>query len=266
MRVLIAVDMEGVSGVVHWDQVDPKHPEYARFREIMTDEVNAAIDGAMDGGAASMVVTDGHANGRNILIEKLHPPARLIGGTPAPLSMVEGAQEVDVVFFIGYHARAGTPEAVLCHTWSDEVRRVTLNGREVGEIGLNGAVCGSVGVPIVLVSGDQAATSEACELFGEIETVVVKRAISRMAAECFPIEENHRAIRMAAARAVHRRAEPFVVEPPITLRVELLRPDHVDRALCLPGAQRISGTEIEWIGGDMPSVYNTFQAIVALGA
>ncbi len=93
MRVLIAVDMEGISGVVHWDHVKPGHFEYARFREIMTEEVNAAIDGALDGGATSVVVTDGHNDGRNILIEKLHAPARLNSGSPAPLSMVEGVQQ-----------------------------------------------------------------------------------------------------------------------------------------------------------------------------
>ena len=90
MRVLIAVDMEGISGVTHWDHVKPGHYEYTRFREIMTEEVNAAIDGALDGGATSIVVTDGHSDGRNILIEKLHAPARLNSGSPAPLSMVEG--------------------------------------------------------------------------------------------------------------------------------------------------------------------------------
>ena len=95
MRVLIAVDMEGISGVVHWDHVKPGHFEYARFREIMTEEVNAAIDGALDGGATSVVVTDGHNDGRNILIEKLHAPARLNSGSPAPLSMVEGVQQAE---------------------------------------------------------------------------------------------------------------------------------------------------------------------------
>jgi len=86
MRVLIAVDMEGISGVVHWDHVKPGHFEYDRFRQIMTEEVNAAIDGALDGGATSVIVTDGHNNGHNILIEKLHAPARLNSGSPAPLS------------------------------------------------------------------------------------------------------------------------------------------------------------------------------------
>jgi len=265
MRILIAADMEGISGVTHWEHVDPKHPEYQRFRAIMTDEINAAIDGALDAGATAITVTDGHNNGRNILIEKLHAPAHLNSGSPAPLSMVEGVQHSDVVVFIGYHAMAGTPNAILCHTWTDQVRGVWLNDRAVGEIGLNAAVCGSFNVPIGLVTGDVAATQEAIDLLGPIETVAVKRAVSRMAAECYPIEENQQAIRAAAARAVKATHAPWRVESPITLVVELSRPDQIDRALRTPGSVRVSGTKIQWMGDDMREAYRAFRAIVGLG-
>lgn len=265
MRVLIACDMEGISGVTHWDQVDPKHAEYPRFRALMTDDVNAAIDGALDAGATSIIVTDGHNNGRNVLIEKLHAPARLVCGSPAPLSMVEGAADVDVAFFVGYHARAGTPEAILCHTWTDQVRDVWLNEVAVGEIGLNAAVCGHFGVPVVLVTGDQSATAEARERLGPIETVVVKRALSRMSAECYPLADNHAAIRLAAAHALVRTNTPYTVSAPITLKVELSRPDQVDRTLNIPGLQRLTGTSVQWVGQDMPAVYRTFRAIASLG-
>lgn len=265
MRVLIAVDMEGISGVTHWDHVDPKHAEYQRFRSIMTDEINAAIDGAIGGGATSIVVTDGHNNGRNVLIEKLRSSAHLISGSPAPLSMVDGAPGSDVAVFIGYHAMAGTANAMLCHTWTDQVRGVWLNDRAVGEIGLNAAVCGAYNVPIGLVTGDFAATQEARDLLGPIETVVVKQALGRMAAECYPIEDNHRAIRFAAARAVSHPPAPWTVAAPITLKVELSRPDQIDRALRLPASQRVNGTTIQWIGHDMPEVYRAFRAIVGLG-
>ncbi len=263
MRVLIACDMEGISGVVQWDQVDPKHAEYQRFRSIMTDEVNAAIDGALDGGATVVTVTDGHNHGRNILIERLHPPARLISGSPAPLSMVHGVAEVDVAFFIGYHAKANTAEAILCHTWTDEVRHVWLNEREVGEIGLNAAVCGAFNVPLGLITGDQAATAEAQDLIGQLETVVVKRALGRMSAECYPIEDNQRAIRLAAARAMIRQPAPFKVEAPITLRVELTYPHLVDKALRVPGTRRVDGTTVEWSGEGMVDTYSAFRSIVA---
>jgi len=265
MRVLIACDMEGLSGVVHWDHVSPKHAEYARFRQIMTDEVNAAIDGALDGGATHLIVTDGHHHGRNLLIEQLRAPARLISGGPAPLSMVQGAAEVDAACFIGYHARAGTLNAVLCHTWTDEVRGVWLNDRAVGEIGLNAAVCGHFGVPIRLVTGDRAAVQEAIELLGPIETVAVKQALSRMSAECYPAAENHHAIRAAAKRALTTPGTPWTVETPVRLRVELNRPDQADRAATLPGIRRVNGTTVEWIGRDPIETYAVFRTIADLG-
>ena len=264
MRVLIAVDMEGISGVVNWNHVDPNHVEYTRFRAIMTEEVNAAIDGALDGGAASVIVTDGHNDGRNILFEKLHSPAQLNSGSPAPLSMVEGVQQADRVFFVGYHARAGTPLAILAHTWTDQIRHVWLNDQEVGEIGLNAATCGSFGAPVVMVTGDQAAVQEAENLLGPIEMVVVKTALSRTAATCRPQVEILPEIRHAAAHALVRPAAPYVVTAPINLRVELLRPDQIDRALRLPGARRLDGTTLEWIGDDMPTVYQAFRAIAGL--
>ena len=265
MRVLIAADMEGISGVVHWDQVKPGHPEYERFRAIMTDEVNAAIDGALDGGASSVIVTDGHSEGRNLLIEKLHAPASLNSGSPAPLSMVEGIQEAERVFFIGYHARAGTPDAILCHTWTDQIRHVWLNDQEVGEIGLNAAVCGSFGAPVALITGDLAAVKEAGALLGHIGTVVVKTAHGRHAAECRAVAEAHLEIRRTAAHAMVRDVKPFIVDAPIRLRVELSRPDQVDRALRIPGSKRSDGVTLEWIGDDMVAVYHSFRAIAGLG-
>ena len=265
MRVLIAADMEGISGVVHWDHVKPGHVEYARFREIMTEEVNAAVDGALDGGATSVTVSDGHSQGRNILVEKLRAPARLNSGSPAPLSMVEGVQHADRVFFIGYHARAGTPEAILCHTWSDQVQSVWLNDQEVGEIGLNAAVCGSFGARVALITGDRAAVQEALDLLGPIESVVVKTASGRMSAECLPVEETRTAIRHAAAHAMVRQVSPFAITPPIRLRVKLTSPEQIDRALRVPGSKRIDGVSIEWTGDDMRSVYHAFRAIVGLG-
>jgi len=179
--------------------------------------------------------------------------------------MVQGAADVDVACFIGYHARAGTLNAVLCHTWTDEVRGVWLNDVAVGEIGLNAAVCGHYGVPIGLVTGDRAAVQEAIELLGPIETVAVKQALGRLAAECFPVADNHHAIRAAAKRALEGRRTPWKVDAPVRLRVELSRPDQADRAVRLPGAARLDGNTVEWIGQDMPEVYAAFRIIAALG-
>jgi D-amino peptidase len=189
MKILIAADMEGITGVVHWDQVNPNHPEYSRFRKLMTGDVNAAIRGAFAGGATSVAVTDGHSNGRNILIEELDPRATLNSGSLSPLSMVQGVDnDVDGVMFVGYHGRMGAVNAILDHTWSDEhVSGLWINGQAFGEAGLNGAVCGHFNVPVIMASGDQTLCAEVQELFGnKIEIAQVKKAVSRMSAECLP--------------------------------------------------------------------------------
>src|SRR3990172_2639329 len=119
MKILISVDMEGISGVVNWDQVSPGHSEYERYRRIMTDEVNAAVEGAFEAGAGEVVVTDGHAHGYNLLVEALDGRVRLNSGNSAPLAMVQGIDaSFDAALLIGYHACAGSKNAVLDHTWS----------------------------------------------------------------------------------------------------------------------------------------------------
>src|SRR5512139_2018503 len=186
MKILIAADMEGITGVTTWDQVDPKHPEYLRFRKLMTGDVTAAIRGAMDAGATDVVVADGHSRGSNILIEELDPRARLNTGSPSPFSMMQGIDEsVDGVMFVGYHARNGSPNAILDHTWSSRtVANVWLNDILTGEYGLNAALAGHFGAPVIMASGDQTACAQVAELLGDVETAVVKQATGRFAAEC----------------------------------------------------------------------------------
>lgn len=271
MKILIAADMEGISGVVNWDQVSPEHSEYERFRRIMTAEVNAAIQGAYAGGAQEVIVSDGHNLANNILVEELDTRPRLNCGTPAPLSMVEGVQYgVEGVMFIGYHARAGTPNAILDHTWSSKcVLNLWLNELLVGESGLNAAVCGHFNASVLLVSGDQSVCAEAKELLGPIETVVVKRATGRMAAECLPPAKAQELIRLAASRAVQRlgqgqAAPAFKLPAPIKIIIELFSSEMADKATLLPGAKRLDGRRVELQAMDMPEAYCSFRAAVAL--
>lgn len=271
MKILIAADMEGISGVVHWDHVTPGHAEYQRFRRIMTGDVNAAIAGAFEAGAEDVVVTDGHWDGMSILAEELDPRARLNSGGPSPLSMVQGVDsEVSGVMFVGYHARAGMQNAILDHTWSDgRVTNLWLNGKVTGEIGLNAAVCGHFDVPVIMISGDQTACAEAVEALGAVEVAVVKQATGRMAAECLPPEVAQQKIREAASRAVNRlrmgrAAQPYRVESPIAVAIEFVQTEMADRVLVLPEAGRADGKRVEFTAEDVPSAHRLFRAAVAL--
>jgi D-amino peptidase len=270
MKILIACDMEGLPGVVDWDHVSIKHPEYERYRKIMTDTVNAAVRGAFDGGASQVLIADGHANGRNLLLEELDTRAHVNLGPDFPYGMVKGIETgVNAVMYVGYHARAGTVNAALCHTWSGSIAKVWLNGTLVGEIGLNAAVCGHFDAPVILIAGDQAACAEVVELLGPVETVVVKRAYSHSGAECLPLAEVYQLITAAAQRAVKRLEAGDVPHPyrptsPLNLTVELYGVDEADQAQLLPGVRRLESQRLEYVADDILLAYRAFQTISAL--
>lgn len=267
MKVLISVDMEGISGVVTSDHISSDHKEYERFRKLMTAEANAAIAGALVGGARQVIVNDSHGGMANILIEELNPAAELISGSPKPFGMMEGiGPDVDGVFLVGYHAASGTGAAVLEHTWSGRLVEVRLNGRPVGEMGLNAALAGAYGVPVLLVTGDRAVTEEARTLLGQIETVAVKEGVTRSAARCLAPEVARERIRQAAERALKLSLPPFTVSPPITLCIVFQRALHADMAGLVPGSVRADGRTVEWTGEDMPTVYKVFRAMTSLAA
>lgn len=268
MKILIAVDMEGITGVTTWDQVTPGHTEYARFRKLMTQDVNAAVRGAIDAGADDVIVADGHWDGSNILIEELDPRARLNSGSPSPFSMMQGIDEtVDGVFFVGYHARNGSPNAILDHTWSSKrVANVWINDILTGEFGLNGAVAGHFGVPVIMASGDQTACAQIIEQLGEMETAVVKQATGRFAAECLSPQVTQDMIYMAASRAVQRLEDndvpdPFVVDTPVRVTVEFFTSDMADRASRIPFTQR-DGRCVSLTTQEMAAAYNGFRSMV----
>ncbi|HET9913423.1 MAG TPA: M55 family metallopeptidase [Anaerolineales bacterium] len=272
MKILIAVDMEGITGVTTWEQVTPGQAEYARFRRLMTQDVNAAIRGAYEAGADEVIVVDGHWNGTNILIEELDPRARLNSGAPSPFSMMQGIDKsVDGVLFVGYHARNGSSNAVLDHTWSmKSVANVWLNDILTGEYGLNAAVAGHFGVPVLMVSGDQTACAQVTELLGDVETAVVKQASGRFAAECLAPEVTQEIICLTAQRAVERLSEgdvpdPFVLDTPITVTVEFFSSDMADRATRMPFTKR-AGTRVSLTVKEMAAAYNGFRSLVMLAS
>ena len=270
MKILIATDMEGITGVTTWDQVTPGHAEYARFRKLMTQDVNAAIRGAYEAGADEVIVADGHWNGSNILIEELDPRAKLNSGSPSPFSMMQGIDEsVDAVFFVGYHARNGSPFAVLDHTWSSAtVANVWLNDILTGEYGLNAALAGFHGVPVLMASGDQTACAQMTELLGDLELAVVKQATGRFAAECLAPQVSQELIFEAACRALERLAEgdmtePFILDVPIRVTVEFFTSVMADKASLMPFTRR-DGTRVTFTAQQMDVAYSGFRSMVGL--
>ncbi|HEX4600151.1 MAG TPA: M55 family metallopeptidase [Gemmatimonadales bacterium] len=270
MRVYVSVDMEGIAGVVHAAQVDPTDParaaDYGRFRRLMTAEANAAIEGALAAGATRTLVNDSHWFMRNLLVEELHQAAELLSGDPKPRSMVDGIDGgFDAAVCIGYHARAGTRNAVLDHTYADRVLEVRLNGRAVGELGLNAALAGVYGVPVALVSGDSALAAEAKALLGEgVATVVVKHAVSRHAARSLAPAVACHLIREGVTAALQRPPAPFVVPPPITLEVDFALTSHADLAEVCPGAVRSGGRSVTYTHADYREVFRAWRALVTL--
>jgi D-amino peptidase len=270
MRVYISVDMEGIAGVVHEDQTDPIEPrhagEYNRFRRLMTNEANAAIAGALEAGAETVLVNDSHWLMRNLLAEELNPAAELLSGGPKRLSMVEGIDGgFDAAMFIGYHARAGTRNATIDHTYTSRVHEARLNGQPVGELALNAAMAGVHGVALALVSGDQALAAEARALLGDgIEAVVVKQAVGRFAARSLAPAVACQRIREGAARALRRRHAPFVLKAPINLEVEFALTQMADMAELVPGSSRAGGRTVGYKGDDYREVFRAWRAMYNL--
>ena len=186
--------------------------------------------------------------------------------------MMQGIDEsVDGVMFLGYHARNGTPNAVLDHTWSSKtVANVWLNDILTGEFGLNGALAGHFGVPVIMATGDQTACGQIVEQLGDMETAIVKQASGRFAAECLAPQVTQEMIFMTVARAVSRLTDgdvpdPFVVEPPFRVTVEFFTSDMADRASLVPGAQR-EDTRVSIATKDMVTTYRGFRAMVTLAS
>ena len=276
MHVYISVDMEGIAGVVHESQTDPTTPafaaEYGRFRRLMTAEANAAVEGALAAGATRVLVNDSHWFMRNLLAEELHQAAELVSGDPKPRSMVQGIDGAggvgfDAALFIGYHARAGTRNAILDHTYADRIHEVRLNGKPMGELGLNAGLAGMHGVPVALVSGDAALAAEAKELLGDgVATVVVKAAVSRHAATSVAPAVACRMIREEVPRALERTHAPFTLRAPVTLEVDFAMTIHADMAELCPGATRSAGRTVAFAHQDYGEVFRAWRTLLNLSA
>ena len=250
IKVFISVDMEGIGGVVTAEQLGPTGFEYARFREFMTAEALAAIDGARQGGATQFVIADSHGNEQNLLIERFPSDVTIIRGSPRPLGMMEGIDSTfSAAMFIGYHSATTNTRGVRAHTISSATfAAMRINGRATAESGLNATIAGHFGVPVVLISGDADAVAELKELVPTAEGAVVKQGISFHAAATITPEASQALIRAGAKRAIERLREmkPFVVRGPFQLELTYKNYTPAEMMAFLPGVERLDAHTVRY--------------------
>lgn len=261
LKVFISVDMEGITGVVNWEEVNRTGKDYDYFRRLMTKEANAAVEGAMAAGAKEIWVRDSHGSARNILPELLNENAMLLrdwsGGFK---SMMEGIDETfDAVIFIGYHAKAGTPNAMLEHTMSGSVTDISINGISLPEAGINALIAGNYDVPVVFTAGDRAICDQVTELFGEVETVAVKRGIGNAALNFHPVVSRKK-IEAGVKKALSnfQNYKPYKLKPPYKMVVKLKNEEIVRSKSFYPGAKRTGDWELTFESKNIIEVIKAF--------
>ena len=263
LKVFISVDMEGITGVVNWEDVSRTGKDYGYFREIMTKETNAAIEGALEAGVTEIIVRDSHGSARNLLPEMLNKNSKLIrdwsGGF---MSMMEGIDETfDAVIFIGYHAKAGTPNAILEHTMSSKnIIDVSINNISLPEAGINALIAGHYDIPVVLVAGEKALCDQAKNLFGEVNTVAVKEGLGNAALNLHP-KVSREKIRAGVKDALLNigKFKPYKLESPYTLVVKYKNEDIVNDKSLQPGVQRTGDWELTYKSDDILDIMKVFS-------
>jgi len=267
MKIFLSSDMEGTAGVVDWEQCVGDGPEAAAGRRLLLDEVNAAIAGAIAGGATEIVVNDSHSRMRNLPPQALDGQASYISGSHKPLYMMQGLDEsFDAVLFVSYHGSVGAP-AGLSHTYNPRaVSEVRLNGTVTGEAGINALVAAHHGVPVVLVTGDRCACEETAALLPGIHTAVVKEPVSRLAAHSLHPVRACALIREVTEKAVATAAQagPPPLGPVATLEISVRTTDIAEAATWVRGVQRAGPRQIVISGDDLLSVYRSFCSAILL--
>ncbi|HEY7524070.1 MAG TPA: M55 family metallopeptidase [Candidatus Limnocylindrales bacterium] len=275
MRVYLSVDMEGIAGISHPGPTGRDDKGYPASVDLMVGEANAAIEGALAGGATDVLVNDSHGGMYNLRPIDLHPAARVLQGRKT-WSMVAGAQPspgepaFDVALFVGYHARAGHPTGTIAHTFTGRPTLTRLAGRAAGETAINASVLGAWGIPVGLVSGDDALADEVADWLPGAERVVIKHGEGGWAAASVHPDRARELIRDGARRAVQRAAarelRPLVVPPPVTIEVEYHLAIEADYAAIVPGAERYGDRGVRFTAPDPVTAYRGFLAGVRLAS
>jgi D-amino peptidase len=268
MKLYISSDIEGTAGIVDWQQVSGPGREYEIGRRLLLDEVNAAIDGAAEAGATEVLLNDSHSIMQNLSPAELHHDTAYLSGRHKPLYMMEGLDaSFDAVFLIAYHGGISAERAILSHTYNPRaIWEVKLNGLAVGESALNALVALHHGVPVTLITGDQATMDESAPFMPDFESVIVKRSITRFAAENLHPRRACELIREGAARAIERGGAVSVptIELPATIEITFLTADMAEWASWLHGVERVAPRVVTYTDSEPLRIYQTFVTIIQL--
>jgi D-amino peptidase len=258
LKVYISADMEGVVGVVTGDQLGPTGFEYQRFRHFMTSEVNAAIEAARAMGATEIVVSDSHGNGENLLLEEMPQDIQVVRSWPRPLMMMQGIDEsFDAAILIGYHASTANTEGVRAHTFSSaNLTAVRLNGMDMMEASVSAAIAGDFGVPVVMISGDDAVVAEARRIVGDMEGAVTKWNLGFHSARTIMPEASYALIRDRVRDALARLDdfEPYALAGPVELEISFKNYRPAELMAYLPSVERVDAHTIRFVGADMTEI------------
>ncbi len=268
MNVFISADMEGICGVCTLNQWEPGGSGYARACEWMTAEVNAAVEGAIEAGAAKVVVKDAHCDGNNIDMERLAPEAELISGWGPLNSMVEGiSPEFNAVVLIGYHARGSTADGTFAHTWSRNVLDLQVNGVSIGEAEWAAAFAGQFGVPVAVITGDDKLAGQVrATLPAGFRFVVTKTGWAFNAAQMRPIAAVRKEIRETVWQALLAPGELPVYRPklPVSVSIRFRHWEGLHACEAVPNVERLSVDTFRYEASDFVEAHKYFTTLQRL--
>jgi len=269
MKIHISADMEGIAVLAHEDQTDQKGFDYCRMREIMTGEVEAAIQGARDGGADEVLVCDAHDTGRNLIVEKMDGDFEVIQGAPYELGMMAGISKgFDASFQVGYHSMKHTHAGTLGHTYTYSIAKLKLNGVTVGESGLSAAIAGHFGVPLVFVSGDLHAIKQAQTLVPGVVGVPTKEGVGQYGARSLTPRKAQELIRKGAKEALEKLPgiKPLALKRPIQMEVVFERPLMAQYASQIPLVRRKDICTVAYKARDIIEAFQLFDVFAKIAS
>ncbi len=267
MKVHISVDMEGIAGIAHESQAEQGNHDYPRMRELMTNEVMAAVDGARRGGATGFVICDAHDTGRNLLVERFDEDVEIVQGSPYEYGMMGGiSEDFGAAFQVGYHAMRNTHMGVIGHTYTYTVLALRINDTLVGETGLNGALAGHFGVPLTMVAGDKHAVDQAGRLVKGLVGVPVKTGMGIYGARSLAPKKACAVIRAGATKAVKaaRTIRPYSPDVPVHIEVDFVSPVMAQYCSGVPSVKVRDGSTVAYDAKNMPAAFRLFEVLLTL--